>query len=165
MKNDLVKLCKLSGMQFKLLYRASRDGFEAARFHAKCDNQPRTLTIITTSKGNICGGYSEVVWDTTSGYKDDPNAFLFSLKSLVALPMLIPIKSGGVNAIFCSRHQGPVFGKDLLVALLPTIKKSSSLLGISYDFNKCIFGPSGKNSFLAGSKRFKPSEIEVFCLN
>ena len=58
MKSDLVELCKLSDKEFKLLYRASRDGFEAARFHAKCDNQPRTLTIITTSKGNICGGYS-----------------------------------------------------------------------------------------------------------
>ena len=44
MKSDLVELCKLSDMQFKLLYRASRDGFEAAGFHVKCDNLPKTLT-------------------------------------------------------------------------------------------------------------------------
>lgn len=32
---DLITLCQLSGKQLKLLYRASRDGFEAKSFHAK----------------------------------------------------------------------------------------------------------------------------------
>ena len=40
---DLVKLCKLNGKQFKMLYRASRDGFLASNFHAKCNNQASTL--------------------------------------------------------------------------------------------------------------------------
>ena len=53
MKNDLVELCKLSGKEFKLIYRASRDGFEASSFHAKCDYQPRTLTIIKTTNGYV----------------------------------------------------------------------------------------------------------------
>ena len=42
MENNLIGLCKLSGKQLKLLNRASRDGFETASFHAKCENQPRT---------------------------------------------------------------------------------------------------------------------------
>ena len=35
LRNDLGQLCTLSGKQFKLLYRASRDGFAASSFHAK----------------------------------------------------------------------------------------------------------------------------------
>ena len=52
-KKDLVKLCTLSGIQFELIYRASRDGFEAASFHAKCDHKPTTLTVIKTTNGNV----------------------------------------------------------------------------------------------------------------
>ena len=72
--NDLVELCKLNGKQFKLLYRASRDGFEAASFHAKCDHQSRTLTIIKTNKGFIFGGYTAIAWDGKSHAKADPIA-------------------------------------------------------------------------------------------
>ena len=36
MKNDLVTLCKLRvGKEFKLLYRATRDGFQALASHDK----------------------------------------------------------------------------------------------------------------------------------
>ncbi len=34
-----------------LLYRASRDTFAAAAFHAKCDGQGPTLTIVTRAQG------------------------------------------------------------------------------------------------------------------
>ena len=43
-ENDLIELCKVSDKQFKLLYRATRDGFQASNWHAKCDNQPRKLS-------------------------------------------------------------------------------------------------------------------------
>ena len=77
-QNDLIELCKLSGKQFKLIYRASRDGFEAASFHAKCDNQPSTLTVIKTINGFVFGGYAAVASDSTNIWKVDPHAFIFS---------------------------------------------------------------------------------------
>ncbi len=42
---DLISLCEFAVDQtWNLIYKASQDGFEAAKFHAKCDNKPNTLT-------------------------------------------------------------------------------------------------------------------------
>ena len=47
---------------FVLIYRASRDGWAAPRFHACCDNKGPTVTVIK-SGNNIFGGYTEQSWD------------------------------------------------------------------------------------------------------
>jgi hypothetical protein len=39
--------------KLNLIYRASRDGFEASQFHAKCDNKPNTLIIIKSTNRAI----------------------------------------------------------------------------------------------------------------
>ena len=47
---------------FVLIYRASRDGWDASRFHANCDNKGPTVTVVKS--GNyIFGGYTEQSWD------------------------------------------------------------------------------------------------------
>ena len=113
MERQLVKLCKLDGKQFKLIYRASRDGYEASRFHAKCDNQPSTLTIIKTLFGYIFGGYTSVAWESSFSYKADPNAFIFSLINPSRQPLLIPIKMTNIHeAIFCRSDNGPILGNN-----------------------------------------------------
>ena len=49
--------------KWKLLFRGSRDGFEAQTFHSKCDNRGPTVTIVKS--GNyIFGGFSEKSWDS-----------------------------------------------------------------------------------------------------
>ena len=52
--------------QLKLLYRATRDGFAAKKFHEKCDNQGATLVIAKTSFDKIIGGYTTLPWQSTS---------------------------------------------------------------------------------------------------
>ena len=47
--------------KWRLLYRASRDGFAAATFHSKCDNKGPTVTIVK-SGNNIFGGFAEESW-------------------------------------------------------------------------------------------------------
>ena len=47
--------------KWRLLYRASRDGFAAAAFHSKCDNKGPTVTVVK-SGNNIFGGFTEVSW-------------------------------------------------------------------------------------------------------
>ena len=42
--------------EWRLLFRASRDGFAAATFHSKCDNKGPTITVVQ-SAGNIFGGF------------------------------------------------------------------------------------------------------------
>ena len=47
--------------KWRLLFRGSRDGFAAAIFHSKCDNQGPTVTIVK-SGNNIFGGFTELSW-------------------------------------------------------------------------------------------------------
>ena len=166
MENDLIKLCKLSkNSEFDLLYRASRDGFEAARFHAKCDEETQTLTIIRTTNGCIFGGFTAIEWDCTSGYKVDPKAFIFSLVNFSSMPLFIPVKSGGKQSIFCKVELGPTFGDghDIMIwSDSNTSTESYSNLGSSYDFTLFECGRAKAQSFLAGSRNFQVSEIEVF---
>ena len=137
LEDSLVQLCKLNDKQFKLLYRATRDGFGASDFHAKCDNLPNTLTVIKTTKGFIFGGYTAVAWDKKSGYKSDDKAFIFTLVNARSSPLLIPVRVGGKQAIYCNGVLGPTFGRgnDLYI---PTNSNSSpksfSNLGGSFEF-------------------------------
>ena len=168
MENDLLELCQLSDIEydFGLLYRASRDGFEAAAFHAKCDNQPNTLTIIKTTSGYIFGGYTAAAWDSTSGYKADPDAFIFSLVNASADPQLIPIiDDENEEAIYCHAEHGPMFGGGHDIDIWSnsnTSMESYSELGRSYDFSLFDSGTFRAQSFLAGSRNFQTLEIEVF---
>ena len=166
MKNDLVSLCKLSGKHLKLLYRASRDGFQASAFHAKCDNLPKTLTIIKAVNGYIFGGYASVAWDSTSGFKSDPNAFLFSLVNVHSSPRLIPVNVGDKHSVYCDFSYGPSFGSHALsISSNSNLTCSSySKLNDSYNFTSPIYGYN-QLYLLAGSYQFYTCEIEVFELN
>ena len=47
--------------KWKLLFRASQDGFTAQAFHGRCDNKGPTVTIVK-SGNNIFGGFAENSW-------------------------------------------------------------------------------------------------------
>jgi len=72
-----------------MLYQASRDGFGASVFHAKCDGVIGTLTIVRTMISYIIGGYTSADWSGYYSFKYDPSAFLFSLTN----PFNIPFRS------------------------------------------------------------------------
>ncbi len=49
---------------FKLIYRANRDGRTVAKFHEKCDNKGATIVIAkVTNSEQIVGGYNPLQWD------------------------------------------------------------------------------------------------------
>ena len=52
--------------EWRLLFRASRDGFAASAFHSKCDNKGPTITVVK-SGANIFGGFTEKPWTKTYG--------------------------------------------------------------------------------------------------
>ena len=168
MESDLVDLCKLRGKQLKLIYRATRDGFEASAFHDKCDFQPKTLSIVKTSNGCIFGGYTAVAWDSTSRFKDDPHSFIFSLVNADNSPQFIPIRVGDKSSIYCVPEAGPAFGAGCDIYIRDNSNRTQSCksnLGCSYDFKLFSFRTPEAQSFLAGSYNFQTSEIEVFQLN
>ncbi len=47
--------------EWRLLFRASRDGFAATAFHSECDGKGPTVTVVQ-SGNNIFGGFTEVSW-------------------------------------------------------------------------------------------------------
>lgn len=51
--------------QWRLLFRASRDGFAAESFHSRCDKKGPTVTIVK-SGSFIFGGFTEAQWISPS---------------------------------------------------------------------------------------------------
>ena len=165
LRKELVELCRLQGKSLKLLYRASRDGFAASSFHAKCDGQTKTLTVVQAAKsGYVFGGYAEMAWDSSGYSKTDPRAFLFSLTNGHGASQLMPVRSSGEMALFCDKSYGPSFGDDdLTISNESNVSsKTYSNLGVSYDLRMFEQGTTAAEAFLAGEQRFKTSEIEVF---
>jgi len=67
--------------ELKKLYQATIDGDWPLKFHLKCDNIPNTLVIIKSAGNRRFGGFTSQTWqsDSNGAFKDDKNAFLFSL--------------------------------------------------------------------------------------
>ena len=66
--------------RYQLLYRASRDGWNAADFHRTCDNRGATVVLVKTTTNHIFGGFALKQWTSPQGqtWVADPKAFLFS---------------------------------------------------------------------------------------
>ena len=124
------------------------------------------MTIIETTKGYVFGAYAAVSWDSTSGYKSDKSAFIFSLVNERKHPIFISSKTDSQTSVECKASYGPTFGtNDIYISSLSNIsEKSFSGLGKSYDFTLFAYETSEADSFLAGSYHFKTSEIEVIQL-
>ena len=56
--------------KWRLLFRASQDGFTTATFHSKCDNKGPTVTIVK-SGNNIFGGFTEQSWTSPGKFSAD----------------------------------------------------------------------------------------------
>lgn len=112
LKYELARLCGFrSFKKWKLLYRGSSDGFGALNFHAKCDDKPKTFTIVKTTNSNIIGGYTEATWDQSSKFKSDRNAYIFSLVNEEKWSVKLNIRNEKKDkAIYCHPNSLPVFG-------------------------------------------------------
>ena len=165
-EKDLFLLCNfIDGLKkCKLLYRASRDGFRAANFHAKCDGVPNTLTIIKTTQGYVFGGYTTISWDQSGAYKNDSNAFIFSFTNNTNKPVKMLYKNDS-KSTFCNGAYGPTFGGGADFHIADNCNSNSSScsdLGRSYTLDGYTYGSTEAQSFLAGANNFTVSEIEVF---
>ena len=95
-KNNKIKL--------SLIYRGTRDGDEAKKFHEKCDKFKNTLIVVETKKGLRFGGFTCETW-SGNGDKVDKNAFCFSLDK-----SKIYNWTKGKSSIYVSPSSGPTFG-------------------------------------------------------
>lgn len=130
--------CPNEARGLKLLYRASRDGFSASSFHAKCDDCSSTLTLVKVDAGegrqSVIGGYADISWGrplsavdaSDSQYARSSNAFIFSLKNGMTGSYTNGSTPGALadaerwavqapdTAIVCGTSSGPWFGEQNL---------------------------------------------------
>src|SRR5205085_3222741 len=60
---------------FKLLYRANRDGFDNQSFHRNCDNKGATIWVAKVQDSTqLIGGYNPLDW-SGSGWKSTADSF------------------------------------------------------------------------------------------
>ena len=93
-----------------ILYRATRDGFEASKFHATCDGKENTVTIIKNNFNYVFGGYTSAKWASEGKWISDAQAFIFSLRrnGVSNNNKFLPINSS--YAIYGHPNCGPAFG-------------------------------------------------------
>lgn len=124
--------------ELNLLYRASRDGWNGAAFHARCgEDSTSMITVIRvrnpigsdSSTDSIVGGFSSVPWrGSTSGHHESPGALLFMLKdgskrdkSVPFRPKIWGMKYGSSpQNVFRDQAHCPTFGgtRTLIVSTL-----------------------------------------------
>jgi hypothetical protein len=183
----LTELCEFlpKQTQWKLVYRASNDGFSAGNFHKNCDNIANTLTLIQTTNNNyIFGGFTTQTWNAPlSGhvFKNDSKAFLFSFKNKYGIPKKFNI-TNSIYSICCKQTYGPTFGAyDILITdnsnsnnnSFSNFPNSYSSLVSNFNIVNSLQNNSSNDYFLTGGlKHFQVKEIEVFrietnnnCLN
>ena len=78
--------------EFELLYKATRDGFQAAKFHELCDGKGETFTIVRSSNGNIFDGYAGESWVQSGNHISSSTAFLFSFVNSQEKPFKFPVR-------------------------------------------------------------------------
>jgi len=140
-----------------LLYRGSRDGMDAATFHAKCDGKAKTISIIQATTSDIFGGYTDVAWSSKEGYVASANAFLFTLLNPYGIEATKFPLSGSKNAsaMYHGKSFGPNFGgNDMQISF-----DKPSTTGFPHAYKDTL----GKGAAIfAGTATFSIKDIEVW---
>ena len=147
----------------KLIFQASVDGFSAATFHSKCDGVLGTLFVAKSPNGNIFGGYTEAAWSGFGSYKNDPNAFMFSLLNNYNMTAKMPTTNPS-TAIYASWEYGPVFGSGWDVYFDYQLNFYSYGLGYSYQLPSYLTMYGKAETFFGGSYSFLPYDMEVYSI-
>jgi hypothetical protein len=104
----------ISSYKFKLLFRASRDGYSANKFHEICNNRPRTVTLIKVKGSNeILGGYNPNEWKSDDDYEATKDSFIFSFNDNDKIEnYTLSRVMNEEEATFNGVYYGPSFGYD-----------------------------------------------------
>jgi len=152
---------KESKKRWKLLFRASKDGFASTQFHAKCDNKGTTVTVVYSTLNHVFGGYTTLSWQSSGdAYQQDPNAFIFLLRSTNVLykkPQKWTIKTV-TNSVYHSASYGPTFGGGFDFYLCSGCNVTSG----SYSNAGNSYNCPTDQTLLAGVYSFMVKDYEVY---
>ncbi|PKK66717.1 BTB-domain-containing protein [Rhizophagus irregularis] len=118
--------------KFQLLFRGSRDGFTAKKFHEICDYQSNTITIVKVKDSTeILGGYNPIEWNSDCCYRATKDSFIFSFRNRDDIESYILSRvKDEQRAIFNSSGFGPSFDYGLILI------NDSGLCGKNYYENQ-----------------------------
>ena len=152
----LLKAALGTGCCFRLLYRSSRDGVDAAAFDARCDGVGSTLTLVKDTDGNVFGGYTTVQWRSSADleWRYDPDAFLVTVVNPHADPPARFLPRGYMYTVAASRY-GPYFGDVLVDGAF-----CCTDIGVSYMNSSRHAG----GTVLTGARNCTPVEVETWRL-
>jgi hypothetical protein len=163
-ENSFLALTGFENKAFSMLWRGSRDGFDAAAFHRLCDGKASTVTVIKNTNGFIFGGFTSIPWSSSGNYKADRTAFLFSLTNPSNTPLKMKVKIPE-DAVWHHQRYGPAFGggHELHVFSLSNTNRKSFMKFLSYEFQNGKSDHEGGKFIVGGSDHnFQTVEIEVF---
>ncbi len=146
--------------QPKLVYRGSRDGMNGAAFHKKCDGLKNTVSIIKAkfngnSKSSLLGGYLDMAWNSSGGWINSNNSFIFSLSTKKKATVSTATYGGMGNAAY-----GPTFGGGHDLGVI--FNGQSYMNPNSYSGTADLI--EMKNYVNGGQAHFTPEDIEVYTL-
>nr|CAG8545991.1 1600_t:CDS:10 [Entrophospora candida]CAG8554048.1 8741_t:CDS:10 [Entrophospora candida] len=139
-ENHNTKSCYME-YEWKLIYRASRDGYSAYNFHKWCDSKGRCVIVskILDQEADIIGGYNPVGWVESNGtYSSCDNSFIFNFNedlSIKNLSRVLPYCSS--KAIYQYSGTGPSFGADDFT-IGDGLKDSKCNTDFYYEDNICL---------------------------
>ncbi|KAJ5075363.1 hypothetical protein M0811_07333 [Anaeramoeba ignava] len=134
-------------------FSAKRDGFNSQNWHKAVDGKGKTLVIIKTKQNFIFGGFTQVGFNGDTGYINDSNAFIFSLRNDKGdrIPAKFTCKEPQYYAINSYLNHGPDFGYYDF-RLDSNLQPGYSNFGRSYNLpNGIKEGTDEAKSYLAGS--------------
>ena len=165
--NLLYKRLKKNGeiIDFKLLYRKSRDGIYAKDFHNKCDGISKTISIVKSNTGYKFGGYSSNKWSENffTWVYDDYNSFVFSLN----LMKIYDSTQAPNEKYHLGKYSGPQFWAFTLADDTGYTESDlkpfgETLQSIYHDGYRHFSGFPSNYEINGGKSYFYVSELEVF---
>ena len=117
--------------------------------------------MIKSEHSKIFGGFTSVGWSSDTGFKEDPQAYVFSVDHQQKFNV-----KDNQSSIYHDEDELISFGYDIEISSeCNSNNESNSFFGYNYQLpNDCVVGSKQALSFLAGSENFKVHEIEVFVI-
>ena len=156
--NWIKEKTKKKELNFKLIFKMTKDGSEGKNFHKFCDKKGPTLILIKTNKNRIFGGFTPLDWENNAKPKYDQSnqTFIFSLNLNKKFDM-INIDKKAIQGF--STDYGPNFG-DYDFGLTKNLKE-----GMTYANSSCNYLSNDELELTGGKGNddtFVTEEFEVY---
>ena len=121
-------------------------------FHSLCDNKGPTVSLYLLNDGNIIGGYTPLQWDTSSGWKNDNETFVFNINSNLKCVK----KDNNSDSIFCHiSYSGFYYTLGYFEVSQDSMKK------LFYFNSDSIFRNGNKILNYNNETEIEPKEVEI----